>query len=53
MRALILDDSAWGPADQTMIAEAVESETKRMRFTAAVSLDDPIDYAPLDGLTVV
>ena len=52
MRAWILDDSAWGPADQAVIAEAVESETKRMRFTAAVSLDDPIDYAPLDGLTV-
>ena len=35
-----------------MLAEAVENESKRMRFTAAVSLDEPIDYAPLDGLTV-
>ena len=23
-----------------------------MRFTAAVSMDEPIDYAPLEGLTV-
>jgi hypothetical protein len=42
----------WETEDASMLAEAVENETKRMRFTAAVSLDEPIDYAPLDGLTV-
>ncbi len=32
--------------------EAVESETKRARFTAAVSLGEQIDYEPLEGLTI-
>ena len=52
MKALIMGSALWETQDASMLAEAVENETKRMRFTAAVSLDEPIDYAPLDGLTV-
>ena len=52
IKALIMGSAVWETEDASMLAEAVENETKRMRFTAAISLDEPIDYAPLDGLTV-
>ena len=38
--------------DLRSMDESEESETKRMRFAAAVSLDEPVDYKPLEGLTI-
>ncbi len=54
MRALIMDQRVWENTseDPAMLAESAENEAKRMRFTAAVSLGEAIDYAPLEGLTV-
>ena len=38
--------------DLRRMDESEESETKRTRFAAAVSLDEPVDYEPLEGLTI-
>jgi hypothetical protein len=35
-----------------MMDESTDNEAKRTRFAAAVSLDEPIDYEPLEGLTI-
>jgi hypothetical protein len=54
VQALILNPATWDTTAESpaVLSEAIESETKRMRFTAAVSLDEPIDYTPLEELTV-
>jgi hypothetical protein len=36
-----------------LFEESQANEAKRARFAAAVSLDDAIDFEPLEGLTVV
>jgi hypothetical protein len=36
----------------SLMDEATKSETKRARFTAAVSLDEQIDSEPLEGFTI-
>ncbi len=55
-----MDDSAWttkpvedkAMEDTSLMEEAMEIETKRARFTAAVSLGEPTDYESLEGLTI-